>query len=59
MTGPDDVGEGGHESVHGPTIVLAWRVMASQPLHGIKVVDAATLLAGPLIATLLGSGGRR
>ena len=33
--------------------------MASQPLHGIKVVDAATLLAGPLIATLLGSGGRR
>ncbi|HTC82488.1 MAG TPA: CoA transferase, partial [Acidimicrobiia bacterium] len=31
--------------------------MASQALEGIKVVDTATLLAGPLIATLLGDYG--
>jgi crotonobetainyl-CoA:carnitine CoA-transferase CaiB-like acyl-CoA transferase len=28
-----------------------------KPLHGLKVVDTATLLAGPLIATLLGDYG--
>ena len=31
--------------------------MTAKPLDGLKVVDTATLLAGPLIATLLGDYG--
>ena len=30
---------------------------ANQPLHGLRVVDAATLFAGPLAATILGDFG--
>ena len=62
--GPDDVGEGGHESVHGPAIVLGFGTHdgrnptpAEAALDGLKVIDTATLLAGPLIATLLGDYG--
>ena len=27
------------------------------PLHGVRVVDAATIYAGPMVATLLGDFG--
>ena len=62
MGGPDDVGQGAHEWVHNPVIVLALEAMtpqsqSPQALEGLKVVDTATLLAGPLIATLLGDYG--